>query len=325
MTRFAFYTDPHLMGRVPLRRIDNFPKTILTKIDEVYRIAKEENCDFVLMGGDLFNCHKIYSYDLMLEYLRILRDSNLKTYFVVGQHDLYGYEKDSYSSSALRFVSDVSESSFLPISDKIELDECIIYANHVYENVLEKAASIPFSEKFQIILAHNLLSQEAGVVFDLITTKSIPKTSANLILSGDLHSGVPYHEVNGTYFYNPGALARLSYSKGDISKVIKFAIFEIKKGSASLFGDYNIELKEHELKSARPAEEIFSKDAMEELKKASRQGTDINSFIKNMEQFEMEAVDIYHLLEMAGKQEGIDAVLLDYILKFREKLAGVVE
>ena len=53
--RILFFTDTHIRGTNPQNRKDNFPETLYLKMEEVFDIAKKNNVDILLHGGDIFD------------------------------------------------------------------------------------------------------------------------------------------------------------------------------------------------------------------------------------------------------------------------------
>lgn len=309
--KFGFYTDVHLMGSTPPRRKDDFPVVILQKIDEVYESCQSENVEFMLFGGDLFDKHRVYSYEVLIGFLGILWKYKIKTYFVVGQHDLYGYNKDSYTKSALNFVTKCSRDYFVPISNKVELGDCEVYSCHVYNDFEEKVKSAETNDKFKILIAHKLLNDQVEM-FDTVLTKNVEKNDFNLILSGDLHKGYAFHESKGTSYYNPGSLARLKYNDHNKNRDVKFGVFTVEKSK----GEYEINLKEHFVKSAKPIGETFVED--EYVVEIEREvDLDVDKFVEEFEKFEKESINVFQLIDLVGKAEKVDSELLEYIRSFR--------
>ena len=104
MTRFLFFTDQHLAGENPRHRIDDFPRTLIEKQREIYTIAENECCDFVAFGGDWFNYYRMFNFEIMADSMDIVCGSGLQTYLVVGEHDIYGHNMETYPSSTLAFL-----------------------------------------------------------------------------------------------------------------------------------------------------------------------------------------------------------------------------
>ena len=312
--KYGFYTDPHMMGINPMNRIDDYPKTIVKKCNEVYDICSDEKVDAILCGGDLFNSHKVYSYELISSFVDVLKKHKIKTYFIIGQHDLYGYNKESYDTSVLKFASNMGDGLFECVVDKLELGDTIIHACHVFDDIVDKISAVEKSDKFQIMIAHCLLNDKVKV-YDVIKTDSLPSSNLDLILSGDLHTGYKFHKIGRTHFYNPGSLSRTKCSRENV-RDIKFAIFDTNDIA---------NLKEYVLKTALPMDVVFNKEAllkMDEIKDKLEKNANIDNFVKMVNDFEVDAVDIYDLIDLVGKQSNESDELINYILRFKEKKNG---
>lgn len=307
--RFGVYTDSHLIGVSPEKRIDDYPKTILGKIDECYEIFQKNGADFALFGGDMFHSHRIYSYDVLSDLIDIIIGFGKKTYFIIGQHDLYGYNKDTYEKSTLRFIEKRSNGFFELVEKNIERDDCIIHACHVFDDVKKELAGVGESDKFQIMLVHELLTNKSAM-YDIIPTKSLPDNNVNLVLSGDLHDGYDFHQVGNTFYYNPGSLARTKNNKVNSQRKVKCGVFNIDDNK-------NIDIKEFELKSMLPCDEVFKKDILADVD--NDYSINVEGFVNEIEKLDVETIEIFELVKIIGKQTEQNQSLIDYILKFRSE------
>jgi len=87
--RILFFTDTHLRAATPQNRTDNLPQALISKLEEVVKLAKEWSVDLVLHGGDLFDVPNP-GLAQAGEYLAILKSLSCPLYIVPGNHDLYG-------------------------------------------------------------------------------------------------------------------------------------------------------------------------------------------------------------------------------------------
>lgn len=314
--KFVFYTDAHLTGQNPSNRTDVYYKSILDKISQIYNYAKGIDADFVLFGGDLCNTHKIYSYYVLEKFISIIKDSGIPTFFVVGQHDLYGYEKSSYGDSALCFIEKMSDSMFVRIEDKLNLNDCLdlkydkkididccLYSSHSYDNYLDRLGSVEDNKKFNILLMHELLTNK-DCPFEVIKTSEL-KSNADLILSGDLHEGYDIHKIGKTTFYNSGSISRIKKS----DRALKFSHFDVKKNK----DEYSLELKEVPLEYL-PSHIIFKDEEVFEA-------TDYSGFVSEIDTIEADALDIFDLLQKVSKPHETKKEMINYILKFRKSVS----
>ena len=301
--RGLFYTDIHVSGQTPRNRIDDYPRAIIEKLRETYKIASEKKCDIVLFGGDFFDTHKIYSYDIMSEVIEIISASPLETYCIIGQHDLRGYNPNTYDQSAFGFVQKHCK-NFYVIWERMELEDCVLYPCHVWDDFDEVVKIDLDDEKPTIMLAHHLLSKDLHM-FDIIQTSSIKKCDFDIVLSGDLHTGYDIHTIDGTLFANPGSLCRKT--KADKDRDPRVLLFEIKNGKTR--AKYiNIECAE--------SEKVFRKSIIDDI--YEKPEFDIAGFTDNVNDLEAESVDIFDVIVNSAKENKTDKKVLDYILSKRK-------
>ena len=305
--KFLFYTDPHIAGTTPRNRIDDCPTATMNEIEECYEIANKNKCDFVAMGGDLFNNHRIYSYDLISRLIDIMNNSGLQTYSAIGQHDLCGYNPESFNTSTLAFIIKHCP-NFHIIREPIVLGEFVLHASHVWEKPEDSLTIKTDSSKCNVLLAHHLLYNKKAI-FEVVDTKLFANGPYDVVLSGDLHCGYETHKINNRWFCNPGALSRRSII--DFERHPQVAIVDLKHKDSPI--------KVEKLSKAEIGLNIFNLEAIKEHKdKPERNSEELIASIAN---FEKISVDIYQLLEYVGKEKNLDMKVMDYILKKREATA----
>ena len=308
MTKFGYYTDPHLNGKGINSRLDDYPKTILGKLKEIYKVAETKNCEFMICGGDILDTWKIYSYDVILELIQIFTKSSIPTYFIIGNHDMYAGNIQTYPTTTLHFISEISNllntNKLIPIIEPIELDECILYGCHTFDKPIEFVNKIEKNDKFQIAISHHLI-HDKETHFDVISSKSFKNANIDLLLTGDLHSGYELHKRNNISFYNPGALARTStHSK---NRKVKMGMFTI---------DNNIFELEEYFPTQMDGDKVFKDDA--DTKEFYEIELDADEFIENFDEMKKASIDIFQLLQLAKGHYEIKSELMDYINKFRQ-------
>jgi len=298
MTRFLFYTDLHLTSRSPVHRIDDYRQAILGKLSEVYLIAEQRDCEFVVFGGDFFDTHRVFSYDLINLTMEIICESQFKTYGILGQHDLNGYNPQTFKSSALSFVMKHCD-KFSLVEGPLELDGLWLVPSHVWMDVMEDCKVRPTGDKPSVLIAHHLLSRKKQV-FDVVVTSDMDSVY-DLVLSGDLHSGFDVHKIGNTTFCNPGSIGRLALN--DAHRMPQVAIVEIGDG---------VEIEYVPLQTAGKGETVFGKEFIEGIRKAA--SFDSTSFIQQIEGLEREVVDVYDLIWKTGIAQGKPRLVLEYIM-----------
>jgi len=305
--RFGFYTDIHLSGKTPRHRVDDFPSAIIAKLKETYQKVEELGCEFLTFGGDFCKTHRIFSYNVMADAMDIVCDSNLKTYACIGEHDLYGHSPNTYPSSTLSFI-DRRCSNLVILHDPIELPGgIVIHGKHEWEDMNEAIARPVDKSKLNILICHELITNE-GAPFDVIDTSTLTPCNFDLVCSGDLHNGYEPHDVDGTWFCNPGAMARENIGR-DADRDPQFAVIDIEKGAIPV-------IQYRKIECARPGTEVFG-ETIAEMARA-RDEFDGDGFADEMMELEAESVDVHELIQTVGKASGIRQPVLDYLATKRD-------
>lgn len=303
-TKFIFYTDYHLANRPPINRKDDFSVNQIRKLKEVYDIAKNKKADFVVFGGDFFNTHRIYNYDLISQSLQIIINSGLKTYAAQGQHDLIGHNKDSYKKSTLSFLESFSNGYFQTLWKPLTIGDFSIHPCHWFDKIEDCVANnrlIPNS--YNILIAHQSITRKKNV-FQTILTKDI-KSDFNLILSGDIHSGHELHRIDNTDFYNPGSLTRMSIK--DKKRIPKIALIEFGKEIEEIY------LNEIE-------KEPFYESILEETLEVVSIGND--KFFEEISNLEQESANLKDLISKIAIRDGLSKETFHYISSILARVNG---
>jgi DNA repair exonuclease SbcCD nuclease subunit len=300
MIRFAFYTDIHLSGKTPKHRIDDYPVTMIGKLREVYETAESVDCQFVLFGGDFFNTHRIFNYDVIGDAQDIICESRLKTYACIGEHDLYGHSPNTYKKSTLAFLLRRCPSMEILWEPK-DLGDVVLHAKHEWEDMHEALRRDVDTSRLNVLVCHELITC-GRAPFDVISTATLKPSPYDLVVSGDLHDGYEPHEVDGTWFCNPGSLARRASDEVDWWP--EMAVIDIEKGGIPI-----IDIRR--LKSAKPGSEVFGETVAELVK--AREEFDGSGFAEELLEFEAQSVDVHDLIQKTGKSKGLRKRVLDYL------------
>ena len=306
--KFTFYTDVHLSGQTPVHREDDYQQALIDKLEEIYNTSVSEGVDFLVCGGDLFNSHRIFSYELLGPVMDIMCDSGLKTYFAIGQHDILGYNPTTYKSSTLAFVIERCGALNI-IGDSVKVGDICLHSSHVWANPMDAANKPMDKDRVNVLVAHHLLTNKK-TMFEVVNTgdfaKEMRKGGANydIVLSGDLHDGYDLHEDDGMWFCNPGSLARQAIS--DSKRMPRYAVIEAEPGEIPI-------IDVRDVKCAKPGDDVFGEKAAEVMRSLTKGGFDPTAFVKGVEDFEIESADIHELVQKVGRSKKIRKQVLDYI------------
>ena len=306
---FLFYTDLHLQGCNPKHRVDDYPAALLAKLKEVYEIAQEKQVEFVLFGGDFFHVHKIFSYQAITNAMKIICKSRLMTYAIVGQHDLNGYNVDTYLSSTLCFMESHC-SNWHTIIEPVKVGKYTLSASHSWDKLLTRLQR-PEGAEISILMAHQLIADNKKS-FPAFLSPEL-QTNHDLILAGDLHEGFETHRIGETTFCNPGSLARLEMNKVFENRPIQVAIVDyVQEGNV-----WKPQISKVALKCVKPEEEVFGKTLYEKLQEHT--GMDTSQLVNLLEGIEYDPIDLYDLIEKMASKYGLKKEALDYLLSKRKE------
>ena len=292
--KFGFLTDTHFSVIRNAFRTDNYHDSVLSKFRQCYKWFADNGVEFVVHGGDVFDKYRSYSFPMISEIRDVIVNSGLTTYFIWGQHDLRGYNRDSSDGSNLAFLRDICDGKLTEVTDALELENCRLVASHVDMEPIQRLEGIEKSDKPVIVIVHALL-YDRGSNFGTIDVHQI-RTAADVVLSGDLHCGYPQTRVNNTVFYNPGSLARTSREE----RLPKCCIVELSDGDVAI-------------QEFLPECEQFPFPEKEEEIKVDEKKQDSEEYIEAFEKFKSETKDIFERLEKVGNEFGVDKKILEYI------------
>lgn len=306
-SKFGFITDTHFDYKYECRKDDTLA-TLLDKTRQCYEWFKKNGCEFVIHGGDVFDRHRIYNFDLLARVRNMFASSGLTTYFIIGQHDLSGYNTNTIAASNLGFIDAISDGAMKLIENEIEIGGYCFVASHVGIDPVETIKSINRHDMPVVAVCHALLTDQREA-FGTISITHVKNPNVQLVLSGDLHEGIPFQSCNGIQFYNPGALARDCRGM----RMPKVGMLQWNGNEFTLEEFYPKCPKCEDIffwDDDKPAANFVDKNTVEENSK---------NFIESFTKFHSESKNIYELLEKIGKVKGVSNEILDLIKRHKDQ------
>lgn len=315
--KLLYFTDTHIRGTNPKNRLDNFYQTLKNKFHEVIEIAKYENVDYILHGGDLFD-RPDPSVSIVSDFAKIFNEFRVPIYIVSGNHDIFGHNPSTLDRTMLGLLCNlgilnlVNDRKIILEKDiKVQLTAApYVYSMDSKENiknyiVKEKDKTC----KYAIHLTHGFLIDKPflkEVSHTLIS--DIKDTCADITFGAHYHYGFPTQVIDDKYFINPGALVRISNSMAEINRKPKVNIIELSD---------EIKVKDVYLKTAKPGNEVLDRSEMERHK---FKGMKINEFKEIIDSsVSLNNTDIFSLLNSIAKMDSIGADVINEAFKRVEK------
>lgn len=290
MTKLLFITDTHLKSTAPRGRRDNYVGTILAKLAEVDRLARDLKVDALIHGGDLFDIPQV-SFRLMSRVVEFFLSLPCPAFVLPGNHDVSGYSLGVLPSTSLGFLAEVG--IFTLLREPVKIGGTTIYPLPLTVAPVAEAYKVP-EDGVSIIVAHDNVvpSPVHPVIPHLVMTPNL--SNADLVLLGHWHPGWPEPiKLGQTIYVNPGSLVRTD--RGDSSKDRKVSAAYIVVESG------NINVEHIPLTSAQPYEKVF-------LPLNNDTIVDVRSLVGRFNISGANAPDAFAILETTASKEIIAVV-----------------
>lgn len=310
MIKLLYAGDKHIRGTNPRNRLDDYKAALKRKFEELFRIAEEEKVDAILDPGDLFDSPNV-SIGILLEFADILSKSPVPYYLTAGNHDIYGYNLDTYWRTSLALmerlvpqlevINDPSQSIILRKNELTHLLEVQLtftpYSGDIDRDGYGYSPEVeePLEGAYRIHVSHGMLLDHTPP-FDRFTLVQDVKTTADLVLTGHCHIGYGVQRrPDGVTFANIGSFTRLAANHAEIKRDIQALLITVR-------GPKNASLEVIKLESAKLGADVLDRSRIEAEKKRQYAMDTFSALIKTDEGQEA-IVDIPGILEMIASKE----------------------
>lgn len=230
--------DWHIRSKNPVNRIGSYPDDIKAKLNFLLDVAKNDaEVECILVTGDIFD-NPIMALSTIFMAYNILKETPVPIITVPGNHDVFGYNLESWKDSALYMLQ-----LLLPEKLKVLLPEHVYRLENIYNlepivevtgqgyvDALDEDDSFGYSPRtpvaanaINIHIVHGML-MDHECPFKHTLVKNV-ETTANIILSGHDHVGygIINRKSDGVRFINPGSIIRSSIS--EVGRQPKYVIY----------------------------------------------------------------------------------------------------
>jgi len=321
--KFIYTGDWHLRGTNPRNRVGSYVDAAKEKLREVFGIAEQVGAVAIVCGGDIFDSHQVAD-SVKDMYADLLSESPVPIYTTAGNHDLSGYNLDTYKNGSLSILErmvpglhvklrpDDAEIiipndgappiylTFTPYSGKVDREG--------YGYSPENLKSLEgYPEPFRLHTSHAMALDHIPP-FDRFTLLTDIQTEADLLLTGHCHTGYGvFNRADGKVFCNPGSLLRSSASMSELERPIQVAVIDVRAKN-----DFDITLVR--LKCAKVGTEVLDRTGIEADAARSYAMDTFAALIKTNTGAKV-LLDITAIVETIAAQEEIDQEVVDVALK----------
>jgi exonuclease SbcD len=304
--KIIFTGDWHIRGNNPRYRTDNYREALKAKLQEIFQLAEEHGAWAIVTPGDTFDRPEV-SIAVLLEFAELLSTSPVQILTTIGNHDVYGYNLETYQRTSLklmellvrqfRVLRSTTDAILLPPA-KLNQLTFSPYSSQMDKDGYGYSPECDWGGLIKIVVAHGMMLDHRPP-FDRYTLLEEAKTTAQLVLTGHCHIGYGiYRRSDGVTFVNPGALTRIAASVSEIERPIRVALIEINK-------DETIDVQLIPLKSAKPGTEVLDRSEIEEENQRQYAMDEFSALIQS-NTGEKILLNINDIIETIAAQEKID-------------------
>lgn len=260
--KILYFTDTHIRNTTPRHRRDNYQKAIYLKICEILQIAKTQNVDVILHGGDVFDRPDI-SPVIVKKYADIFKSVEIPMYVIAGNHDLYEQNPDSVNSTMLGLLDKLEVIRLIKPDEKVFVnkDVTLQITGRLYYQNIDRANTVrdyvvtQKNTDYAVHMVHGMLLEKPfyeGMPCTLI--KDIAMTAADITFAGHYHSGFKPIKIDNKFFINPGGIARINNNISELERIPKYVIADLNQTG--------ININFYKIKSAALGKDVFAIDML---------------------------------------------------------------
>lgn len=300
MQYITWITDSHFTNNPPSKRIDNLYSTQFNKYLEFVEYTNSCNAQ-AYHGGDFTDYHRP-----PLNFLNKLNEITAKfknkPKCVIGNHDIIGYNLNSYKDCAIgNFVS----SGLTEIAENLTEKKYRVIVFHFTPNhSLDMYKNLSQFDGNTIIFSHNMIVK-SPVPYPHILAEDVLKVlpENTLILSGHYHSPFDIH-LGTRRVINPGSFLRFERMQSNKRKPLIIKV------------DVNtLDVVKHEVVCATDPEVIF--EALTEMPvEVLPEALSLENLKIQLENVELKSKNLIDAIMMLGDKMSIEKNVLDKTLTY---------
>lgn len=219
--------DPHIEGRVPGFRKDEYPRTVLDKLRWCLEVARNENL-LPMILGDLFQLPRNNPNWIIVELLGLFSDETVAIY---GNHDVHENKLCEDDS-----LSILVKAGRLKLLDEHHVVDCSINGNRVVVGGTSWGQplpdSLPFKNQEELLNVVWLCHHDLAVSgYDAGNVKLPSNSGIDLVINGHIHKRLDPFKVGSLTCLTPGNISRRKRSDVNRKHTPSVLKIEFDKGS----------------------------------------------------------------------------------------------
>ena len=310
MSNVAIVGDTHFSPKTPVSRKDDYPNTLLTKLDNLFKLCVDNNVTDCIFLGDLVNNNQmtIEYFIKLYSHLAAFKDNNINLHTIIGNHDIPHGNQDFLDKSVISLLVNsylFNTVSFVKDDTYFELVDYYIPVNEIEKaqpdgNILKGI--------YKVLCGHYFYLSGFNDVDHTLTPELCKSLCYDMYFLG--HDHTPYEplKVNGYEVHRPGSFSRATSETCQVSRDnINICIFDTET--------HKVEYKN--IPNVLPSKDVYREDKLiEKLNESTLEATlseDIDNLIDSMS-FDFSS-DIYKVLDSLELKDDIKEKVTEYLIE----------
>lgn len=302
MSKIAIIGDCHFSPKTPVSRKDDYPETLLNKLDNLFNVCSTLKVSDCIFLGDLINANQMTMEYFIKLYKRLLvfNKENIRLHTIVGNHDVQHGNQEFLEKSPISLLVDsnlVSNKDFIKDNVRFKL------VNY-YEpfDVIEEA----YPGMINVFIGHLFYLSGFEDTAHTLSPEQCKKLGYQFYFLG--HDHTPYEplKINGYQVHRPGSFSRATSETCQVSRdEIKICVLNTD----------TLDVEYLSLPGVLPSKDVYKESKL--LEKANESNIDItlseniDELINSMT-FNFSS-DIYKVLDEMNLEEDIKNKAVEYL------------
>lgn len=303
MSKVCIVGDTHFSPKQPMSRKDNYPETLLNKLDNLLELCKSNYITDVIFLGDLINNNQ-----MTMEYFIILfkhfiefTKCNIKLHTIIGNHDINHGNEEFLDKSPLTILF---ESKLFNNKDFI-IDNCRFTLKNYYDDV--DSLNINNNSNINILVGHYFYLSGFNDTKHTLLPEKCKELIYDYYFLG--HDHTPYEPlcINGYEVHRPGSFSRATSETCQVSRdTIQVCIFDTDTLEVEYKNIPNVLPSKDVYKESKLISKLLDKEEID-----TTLSKDIDDLINDLS-FNFSG-DIYKVLDEMNLKEEIKNIVVKYL------------
>lgn len=303
MSKVCIVGDTHFSPKQPVSRKDNYPETLLKKLDSLLELCIDNNVRDVIFLGDLINNNQMTMeyFIILYRYFSQFSKFNIKLHTVIGNHDINHGNEEFLDKSPLAILF---ESKLFNNKDFIR-DNCKFTLKNYYDTI-DKLEPIK-EGGVNILIGHYFYLSGFNDIYHTLSPEDCKRLGYNYYFLGHDHTPYESLRINGYEVHRPGSFSRATSDTCQVTRDnIKVCLFDTETLGISYLDIPNVLLSKDVYKESKLISKLIDKDNID-----TTLSQDIDDLINDLS-FDFSG-DIYKVLDEMNLEDKVKDAVIKYL------------